>query len=275
MEQRNEKVFDTFTMESCYWAGFIAADGCVFIDYKKSMYRISIHLHKKDIGHVRKFREFLNCKNKISTNKDSCYIQICSKHMTSSLERNFNIVPNKSLILEPPKKMPKKFISHYIRGYFDGDGHLGYKKGSTSCNFNIASGSEKMLEWTLLNLPHAKSKIYKKANCYSIDINNRNNLKILEWMYCNSYNNIRLDRKYDLYQSTLNSIDKLEKQYKKSGKRNPSGCKGFNLDYKAVSKEYLAGKQLKELAEKYQVSVWTLLDNFKKLSVSKKYKIKL
>lgn len=52
-------------------------------------------------------------------------------------------------------------------------------------------------------------------------------------------------------------------------KRKQPGRKGFNLDYESIAQEYLAGKGLKYLANKYNVSHWTLLARFKKLGVRK------
>lgn len=264
-------LFDTYTPKSCYWAGFVAADGNVLIGKKE--YRTSLKLQKSDSEHLLKFKKAVGAKNKISCSNNSAYIQICSKQMYYSLRNNFNIVPNKSLVLQPPPEhIPRNFIKHYIRGYFDGDGHIEYC-GGTTCNFNIVSGSEDMIYW-FSNIFKSfglisENHIYKRQTCFCIDMKNKNSLRILDWLYSDSDDTTVLDRKYYQYHSYKQSIQKVLNSYKSLGYRPPSGCKGFDLDYKAISQEYLSGKKLKELASKYNVSQWTLLDRFKKLGVRK------
>lgn len=273
MNKRSVKLFDSYTPESCYWAGFIAADGNVLIKPEKGTYRIAIQLSSKDRTHLEKFRAVAERNNRISESKNntSC-IQIFSKNAVESIKDNFRIVPNKSFVLKPPENVPRSLINHYIRGYFDGDGHIGYY-GGTYCNFNIVSGSKEIISWISnifksLNLT-TKEHIYKKNNCFCIDINSKNSFKILDWLYSNSHNSIRLDRKYKQYCDYKASVQNLLNKYENEGKRHPSGCKGFNLDYENIAQEYLAGKELKYLASKYNVSHWTLLARFKKLGIRK------
>lgn len=111
--------FASYTRGSCYWAGFLAADGTVH----KSMYQVAVELARKDKGHLEKLRDFLNSNADIGQRerKDMQYVSITfnSKQLAEILRDTFNIVPRKSLILMPPENMPQKFISHFIRGYFD------------------------------------------------------------------------------------------------------------------------------------------------------------
>ena len=271
-------LFDNFTSESCYWAGFIAADGNVLIRKKNGTYRLSIKLASKDLQHLEKFDQVMGCESRVSTTKyKMAHISFHSKKLIENIVKNFNIVPKKSLILQPPVKMPQEFNKDYIRGYFDGDGHIGYVSG-TYCNFNIVSGSLRILEWirsALIeeNLVNEKLKIYqKKHNLYCIDINSQVSLNIFKWLYTDSKCNLRLDRKHKMYQEITQKIESKIQYYEQQNKRVPSGCKGFNLNYKKISEEYLTGKQLKELSKKYKVSQWTLLDNFKKLGIKKNKK---
>jgi DNA-binding transcriptional regulator WhiA len=264
-------LFDTYTLESCYWAGFIAADGNVYVNTSKGMYRTSIHLAHKDIDHIKKFKRTIVSKNKINISKtNGCCIQIGSKHVVKSLERNFNIVPKKSLILEPPVNIPDSLVSHYLRGVFDGDGHIKYNN-SISCNFNIVSGSKKFIIWVVSQLQKFKKdiNIYNKSNYFCIDLNNQISFNILNWIYNNSTWCTRLDRKYRYYLKALKNVKKIRKSYRNINRYPLPGCRGFNLDYKSISQEYLSGEKLKVLADKYKVSKWTLLARFKKLGVRK------
>ena len=58
---------------------------------------------------------------------------------------NLGCIPNKSLILLPPK-LKDEFISHFIRGYFDGDGSIGKYKNRYKITF---LGTNDLLLWIL------------------------------------------------------------------------------------------------------------------------------
>ena len=129
--------------KSFYWAGFIAADGCVK-DRKAShgyggrIYELQIGLSKKDKEHLIKFKNDICAENPIhdfkikgrvyknKKYKDSfkSEITIVNKKICDDLER-FNIVPRKSLIYKFPEWIKNHYlVNHFIRGYFDGDGCL-------------------------------------------------------------------------------------------------------------------------------------------------------
>ena len=59
----NHDFFSKNTLKSCYWAGFIAADGCVF----KNQVRLA--LAEKDIDHLRLFKKDLRIRTQINTVK--------------------------------------------------------------------------------------------------------------------------------------------------------------------------------------------------------------
>lgn len=270
------KQFDTYTPESCYWAGFIGADGNVCAA-KNGTYNTAIQLGLIDITHLEKFKKYLNTNSKISRTKiNTCTIQVASKYMFQALNDNFNIVPNKTFILEPAYNIPENMLNHYIRGYFDGDGYIGYKKGSTYMTIDFACASIKFLEWILdifknRNFVNKNAyPIYKKKTCFHLEANNMKVLDIFSWLYDKSNCNIRLDRKYENYIKYDKLITDRINEYNLLGKRVPSGSKGFDLNYKDIGEEYLKGLKLNELSIKYKVSIYTLLANFKKLGIRKR-----
>lgn len=113
--------------ESAYWMGFIAADGCLSINTHTGSKTVSIALSSKDCGHLEKLKRFLNHTKPLSTisrgGYQSCRIEVYSSKIFASLE-NLGIHPRKSLDFIWPK-VPENLSSHFIRGYFDGDGHIG------------------------------------------------------------------------------------------------------------------------------------------------------
>lgn len=130
----NECYFDKIdTPNKAYILGFLYADGCNVID----KCTVSISLEETDREILEKIRleigsekqlEFVeqskrSDKNNSYNYRDMWKLLIFSKHMCNTLN-NLGMTPNKSLTLEFPQCLDKKFYSHFIRGYFDGDGSL-------------------------------------------------------------------------------------------------------------------------------------------------------
>lgn len=107
--------------EKAYWLGFLYADGSVGSNEDK----IELGLAEKDLKHIEKFKKFIGIDNKISyreKTKSYRYSFRSSKCKQDLIDKG--CVPKKSLVLTFPteEKVPKDFIRHFIRGYFDGDG---------------------------------------------------------------------------------------------------------------------------------------------------------
>ena len=189
----NEDFFSNFTPESCYWAGFIAADGWVFKDI------IGIEIHKKDLLHLKNFSQLVGFNGNINfrTNRNVCCLKFISEKTKQELEKNFNIVENKSLVLLPPDKVPEKMIVHFVRGYIDGDGYF-------AKNFNIMGcrGTKEILTWMRDNISKfcnvGNPKILKD-HYYKMQFCGRKQCeKITQWLFKNSNSKIRLERKFDI-----------------------------------------------------------------------------
>ena len=131
--------FSKYNPESCYWAGFIAADG----NLRKDRYNVNIHLKKDEYKHLLKLKDITNYSKDVKTDKNSCRIEFTGHWFNDDLINNFDINPQKSLIIEISNKIPIEFLDHFIRGYFDGDGCI----TKTSCpTISFASGSLKLLQ---------------------------------------------------------------------------------------------------------------------------------
>ncbi|MFA5048454.1 MAG: LAGLIDADG family homing endonuclease [Patescibacteria group bacterium] len=134
----NESIFSTINAESCYWAGFIAADGTIYDNMVK------IVLHKKDIKHVELFLNFVMGNYKIKNIGKYCEVCIYSKQIVDDLLHNFNVFKKKSLTIDLPD-LSSCMIRHYIRGYFDGDGCITWNK-KQNLKISVVSGSFKQIE---------------------------------------------------------------------------------------------------------------------------------
>lgn len=137
-KRENEDVF--------YWAGFIAADGCVRQrkNSKKELtnsYDLYIGLALKDLNHLQKFKKCINFNGPIHNiigknslrnhnwnDSKKVELRITSKTIFDDLSK-FNIVPRKTHIYTFPEWLKKhQLVHHFMRGYFDGDGSLFFSK---------------------------------------------------------------------------------------------------------------------------------------------------
>lgn len=186
---------------SYYWAGFLAADGCV-----KRNRIISLTLSSKDYDHLIKFKQFLKAEELIKKYRNSSYINIVSKEMAKDLER-FNIFPRKTKTYTFPVNIDEKLIHHFMRGYFDGDGCISllrnkYPYFSLRGTFDFL---EKYQDEMMKNMDIKKNKIVFSGGIHSLSYGGKNNCRqIFEFLYRDA--TIYLERKferfknYDLYQ---------------------------------------------------------------------------
>jgi DNA-binding transcriptional regulator WhiA len=135
----DSSVFDNIdSSEKAYWLGFIFADGYVS---KDNNFELSLAL--KDLEHLIKFKEFLKYEGKIYIDQKigRCRLQFQDSRIVNSL-KNLGCVNRKSLILTFPS-IDNCFHSHFIRGYFDGDGSVNDPKRSIAVNL---VGTKEFLE---------------------------------------------------------------------------------------------------------------------------------
>lgn len=84
--------------------------------------------------------EYIDYSNKILndyTFKNQYRLLFFSSHMSKSLSDK-GMVQNKSLVLKFPEWLDDNLISHFIRGYFDGDGCVHFAKNG-NCIINMTS----------------------------------------------------------------------------------------------------------------------------------------
>jgi hypothetical protein len=102
-----------------YWLGFIAADGCLGSNKR---YSVSISLQYSDMSHLEKYADWLgiNCQVYQHTYK-YCKCSFSNKNLHNWIS-SLGITPNKSKSL----KFNIDLNWDIVRGYFDGDGSVGY-----------------------------------------------------------------------------------------------------------------------------------------------------
>lgn len=211
----NTKFFSELNEQSCYWAGFIAADGCI-IDTKPTKY-LQIALKKIDLEHLEKFSKVINSTYNIKEDKVSFKVVIALEEETVTDLEKFGITPRKSLTFKPPLFLTDEQKVWFIRGYFDGDGTISFRRNKrkeivpSKTSVGIL-GTLEMIEFyitqvnsqtgtTITASPTKRGNIFEIRNYVSID-----NLKVLSWLYDNSRQDCRLDRKYEKYQQSKKAL---------------------------------------------------------------------
>lgn len=125
-----------------YWAGFIAADGCVRGN------RLEIGLAAKDADHLARFASDTGYTGSLRHAGGRCTIQICCRSYVDDLARNFNVTPRKSLTLAPPNIKTGAEVRAFITGVIDGDGSITENRYGKYIRQRITIyGTAEMLEW--------------------------------------------------------------------------------------------------------------------------------
>lgn len=207
----NEKFFDTWSDEMAYVLGVIAADGCVAFNHG---YVVSLGVAVKDIAWLMDIKKIIDTDQPLYTHPRQLYVNLRmnSKYLVNQLI-SMGITPRKSKTLKFPD-VPEKYISHFIRGYFDGDGciHFNpYGDNGVSLSCTIC-GSENIID----NIQNIFNKVYGKTvghkrsrpGCYQWRLHGNKSSKVFfEWIYQNSEEKTRLERKYNRYINHIRSKD--------------------------------------------------------------------
>lgn len=211
----NENFFTLDTPESFYLAGFIAADGNV----SKEKNRLKIELGEKDLLFLEKIKSLIqfegnlvkchikNSKRNIKWKDSVGYILSCSSKQVINDLMRFNVIPNKTKIYDMPEWLTNhSLLHHFMRGYFDGDGHIGVRDNKKmrwhlSGNFYFLKKFQSILEY-MCNIHH--NEIFTRPNELSC-LEYEGNIivpKICQFLYNNS--TFHLDRKYEVYKKLEN-----------------------------------------------------------------------
>lgn len=222
----NEFYFDKIdTEKKAYILGFIFADGSIYRNVPKTSYCLEIGLHKKDEDFLKLVREELSPSHKLYYKKDACILNIGSKYLCESI-LSFGLTLNKShniYLNFAIEKIPIELRRHFIRGFFDGDGHVGmykykycsrrtniYKEKTKVNRFGFTSSHINFLAYLsniFTNLGF-KPRLYnrdKYTNNLYFSLNRRNIRIVYDFFYKDS--NYFLSRKKKNFEIGLNNTE--------------------------------------------------------------------
>lgn len=228
---------DSLTPIEAQLLGTIASDGNVFISESKGVSRITIKM--KDKKYIEQIAYMFNSVAR-AAEKDLYVTTLNSKKVCDRLINTYGIVPNKSLIMTHDlidKNLPKHMISHYIRGYLEGDGSILWYPEHHKRMIVFTSGNINSLEWINKQICEfcgiALKKIYDKEKAFQLQYQGKEDInKILLWLYSDFEFDFILDRK--LYKAVELCPD-LYNQIEKS-------CTLFSSKYKVVIPPSIIGE---------------------------------
>lgn len=211
--EMNHEFFSVPNILNSYYAGYIAADGNLPIRDKSIKLSCSIKDRQiidnfvSDVEFngptkIRKTNDLIE-NDKIYKCSDSYRVEMFSKQLYNDLIKIWNITPQKSLNLKPPKLTNPLHRYAYIIGYFDGDGSVSlWDNGHGYKNFVLSwLGTYEILEWTQDNLkilcPNESwnSKVTNHKSIYSLCYN-RKKAKVIYQSLKNIVDVPRLERKW-------------------------------------------------------------------------------
>jgi len=216
--------------EKAYILGFYIADGSVYKGDSHQGYKFSIGISTLDIDILEKIRDILSPNANINFSDERinnygiktntmCKLSISSKDIVNTL-CDFGLGENKTYLTKSIINIvPEELMFHFIRGYFDGDGHIGYSKVSKkhvakqdeekiynyiNYNFSIISLDHSILLEISNFLEKFNFTISKRIdkNCLTISIHQKSEIEsIFNLLYKNS--TIFMNRKYNKFKEIL------------------------------------------------------------------------
>ena len=198
-----------------YVTGFFAADGYITVNRRGGQFWC-IQIVDRDL--LYKIKEALKSDHKIGVRRRNegrsviYSLQIGSAKMCDDL-RKIGFTARKAKNLVVPQ-VPKEFFSHFVRGYFDGDGHVWAglinkkRKKPTKVIFAAFTSCSKNFLMSLLSILHSMGInggcIYKakEGTYYRLSLSTLDALKLYHIMY-NETHQIFLKRKKKVFEKFI------------------------------------------------------------------------
>lgn len=204
--------------EESYWLGFLVGDGTIY----ENRYRLKLSLGRKDKKHVERFAMFLgHSKNRVCLYGSMAEFRVDNKQLLNNLY-NLGLCANK-VHKTHRGLIPKKYKRDFIRGLFDADGTIHFRKNKKikTPDFHIY-GTKDLLE----GVGDIFLKDMKLQRCISTS---KGQPRVLEyggrWIvekighYLFDKATICLERKYRMFQNIFEYNKNHERQWKKFSRK--------------------------------------------------------
>lgn len=203
----NAEYFDEVdNFKKAYWLGFIMADGYTYKTPNREKYELAIKIKSTDINHLKEFAkdiEFPEEKIVIGSGKRNgninyyCQLRTYNTHLVTTIMKKHKIVQNKTYVQCLPDSIPEKYISDFIRGYWDGNGSL-RKDSWSACTMSYQLIESFAKYFDKNNIEYTTRKELCKSGNYLhlIRIRNKSHEDFVKLIY--PPEKYALKRKYDL-----------------------------------------------------------------------------
>jgi hypothetical protein len=254
----NDHFFGEDTERSLYWAGFIAADGCIITNNECTTPTIVVlHLAVRDIDHLRQFKTDCQSESPITLSKDksACYLKISSPTMVKELKDRFNITPRKTkTYVFPERLMNDPNVHHFIRGYVDADGCF-------SLNHGTKNALRPSLGFWLLGTEQFLSKAQRLIS-EAINNDRPNTIHQIPGTYRIGYggNNATQAIADFLYREATIYLERKRAIVQEAKDMKPPATWKMNIDRAIEMIRLSASMSVKEISQHFDVSTNTVYD---------------
>ena len=199
------------TSEKAYILGLLYADG--------SVDKNGFYIKMKDEELLLKVKKSLKSEHPVKfVNYDSRYtayiLTVSSRKISKDLIKQGCFI-NKTYTLEFPN-IEKSLYSHFVRGFFDGDGCLSISDNKSTCRFDLTSASTDLLisiREIISSFSKTNGNLRKengKSNAWHLRFSGSQVIDVMNWIYKDS--TIFMKRKHDkflIYKSVHVKQDEL------------------------------------------------------------------
>lgn len=199
--QVSDKLFDYNDPHVAYLAGLIATDGYI----PKNKLAVELDLTgSSEYSLLCSIKDYFEITAPIVKYGNSYRLRIAANNLVSFLEDKYQLVCiNKTFEVDVPRNFSSECCAkNYVRGCLDGDGSVYPKR----YQFSICNASEKLIEGLAriielytgqhLNM-HTREGL--NSNYYHIGTTDKKARIILSWIYDDSEDMFKLDRKYEKF----------------------------------------------------------------------------
>lgn len=228
----DDAFFKEWSPAMAYVFGYIVADGS--LEDASYLRGKCVRISSKDFDILERIRNTLRSKHTIrEVGPCECWEADGTKKYISSPKYLLRIgckeiyndlialglCPRKSLNVSLPR-ITKQYLSHFIRGYFDGDGCV-FVENDVRLRVIFTSGSYGFLKDLSIALKKEVGvnlrNINKSTRSYQLNYSTRESLRILNYLYREVDDKLFLERKYNIYLDFLNG-DVAERLRQRSAK---------------------------------------------------------
>lgn len=200
----NDKFFSRWSAKMAWVLGYIFADGNI---HPQAQGTYCLSISSKDtslLQNIKKAMKSTHPIKKVIHKEWFVYRLFITRPQINSDLSKLGLIPRKSLIILFPK-VPQRFLSHFIRGVFDGDGSVFFDPRSKKSPLRVSFSSGSKAFMTALETKlHMHAGLSKKTiyeahrvnTSYYIRYSHKDCLKFFNYIYEDADESIRLERKY-------------------------------------------------------------------------------